>query len=369
MNNTIKVEKTAQNIEKDSRNNNFSMIRLAATVFVFAGHMGVLRGAQPPLFGSFSLHELGVGMLFLISGYLITMSWLSDSDPICYGIRRFFRLWPPFTVMILIMIFAAGPLLSNLGIQGYFQSGYKAYLHNLRFFITYSLPGVFSGLPCPNTVNGALWTMPVEAFLYLLTPVLLIVFRVKSRSRRSFYFMAAFTAASVAFDIYLRIFCSNAVVVFYGADCIAAYHLMVFYMIGILYTYREMKKYLNIQIGCAAMCLLLLFQFAAGPLQYLLLYIILPYFVFSFVFAVNPVFCKMERRMELSYGIYLYGFFFQQCIVSLNQRYEINLSYLEAFVLSALPTLAAAVLSYFLVEKPAQRFSRCLIRKRKTDNM
>ena len=138
------------------RKNNFTMVRLVATVFVFAGHMGVLLGGQAPLLGGYGLHELGVAMLFLISGYLITMSWLSDPDPLRYGIRRFFRLWPPFAVMVLIMVFLAGPLLSDLGVSGYFKSGYQAYLQNLRLFIVYYQPGVFSGLPLPNTTNGSL---------------------------------------------------------------------------------------------------------------------------------------------------------------------------------------------------------------------
>lgn len=343
--------------------NNFTMVRLAATIFVFAGHMGVLLGMQPPLFGSFPVHELGVAILFLISGYLITMSWLSDPHPIWYGIRRFFRLWPPFAVMILIMVFIAGPLLSDLGIRGYFQSGYKTYLLNLRFFIVYTQPGVFSTLPYANTTNGSLWTMPVEAFLYILTPFLLTVLRVKYRSRKSFCITAVLTVLCVGLDLYLRIGRPDARVVFYGTDWIAAYHLAVFYMIGILYTYQEVKTHLNLQIGCGAMCLLLIAQFSAGWLQYTLLYLILPYAVFSFVFVEKPVFSGLERIPEISYGIYLYGFFFQQLVISLGQRYGINLSYSEALVLCGILTVAAAVLSCFLVERPALHFSRWLTRK------
>lgn len=347
------------------RKNNFTMVRLVATVFVFAGHMGVLLGGQAPLLGGYGLHELGVAMLFLISGYLITMSWLSDPDPLRYGIRRFFRLWPPFAVMVLIMVFLAGPLLSDLGVSGYFKSGYQAYLQNLRLFIVYYQPRVFSGLPLPNTTNGSLWTMPVEAFLYLSTPFLLTALRVKTRSARSFYATAVLTAAAVGFDLYLRCFCPDARAVFYGTDLVAAYHLIVFYLIGIFYTYGEARKMLNLQIGSAALCVLLLFQFSAPFLQYLLLYLAFPYIVFSFVFAPAPVFCGMDRKMELSYGIYLYGFFFQQLIVSLNLNRGWNLSYLEALLLSAIPTLAASVLSYYLVERPALRLGRRLAGKLK----
>ena len=40
--------------------------------------------------GSFPLHEIGVAVLFTISGYLITKSWLSDPHPIRFAVRRFF---------------------------------------------------------------------------------------------------------------------------------------------------------------------------------------------------------------------------------------------------------------------------------------
>lgn len=349
--------------ENRRKNNNFTMVRLIATLFVFAGHMGVLLGIQPPLLGGFPVHELGVGLLFLISGYLITVSWLSDPTPVHYGIRRFFRLWPPFAVMILLMTFATGPLLSGLGAEGYFQESYKSYLLNLRFFIVYSQPGVFSELPYPNVTNGSLWTMPVEAFLYLLTPFLLTVLRVKYRSRKSFCFTAALTAVCVGVDLYLRVFDPGARLIFYGTDWIAAYHLAVFYMIGILYTYQEMQNRLNLQVGCGAMCLLLISQSFGTGAQYVLLYLILPYAVFSFVFAPKPAFGRLERMPEISYGIYLYGFFFQQLTIAFGRQHGINLSYLQALILSLIPTVAAALLSCFLVERPAMRFGRWLIRK------
>ena len=93
------------------------------------------------------------------------------------------------------------------------------------------------------------------------------------------------------------------------------------------------------------------------------MYLILPYAVFSFVFAPGPVFSRMGRRAEPSYGIYLYGFFFQQLVVWLQKKYGINLSYLQALIVSLVPTLAAAYLSYFLIEMPMMRFSRFLIKK------
>lgn len=363
MSNETENSRVAKKSRGGSRENNFTVVRLLATVFVFAGHMRMIMGGEAPYFCGFGLHELGVSVLFLISGYLITKSWLSDPDPLCYGIRRFFRLWPPFAVMILIMVFIAGPLVSDLGVQGYFGSWFQTYLLNLRFYIVYAQPGVFSDLPLAFNSNGSLWTMPVEAALYVLTPLLLTVFRVRSKQEASFYPMAVFAVIVCGFELCIRIFWPDVMVVFYGTNLVAAYHLVVFYVIGMLFTYDRVRRYLNIQAGCVAMILLLVFQASSEPLRYLLLYLCFPYFIFSLVFAPKPAFCRMGRRLEPSYGIYLYGFFFQQLAVSLQQHSGVSLGYTVTLLLSALPAVAAAALSYYLVEQPALGLGRFLIRK------
>lgn len=361
----VTPEIKGQNSLAGKRDNNFAIVRLMAAVFVFFGHMGKIVGGTPPLLGSLGLQEYGVGALFLISGYLITKSWLSDSHPLRYAIRRFFRLWPPFAVMVVLIMFVAGPLLSELGVEGYFQSEYHVFLLNLRFFIIYSLPGVFTNIPLSDTMNGSMWTMPVEAALYVLTPIFLTIFRVKYRSKTSFYSMSVLTAAALGFDVYLRAFHSGERVVFYATELISAYHLIVLYLIGILFTYEEIRKLLNIQVGCMAMCLLLFVQYSAGPIQYLVMYIVFPYFIFSLIFTKNPAFSFLDNKMELSYGIYLYGFFFQQLMVYFQGLYGWNFSFMGLLILSAIPTVIASILSYYFVEKPCMRFSSYLVKKLK----
>ena len=365
MNDTIVKAAAIEKSSRGLRNNNFNMVRFVATMFVFAGHMGVILGIQPPILSGFSLHELGVMMLFLIGGYLITQSWLLDPNPLRYAIRRFFRLWPPFAVFVLLAVFVAGPLISDLGVQGYFHSNFLAYLRNLRFFISYSQPGVFTNVPAANTTNGSLWTMPVEAFVYILTPLLLTLCRVKNRSKTSFRCMTVVTGITILFDYYLRIFWADKTVVVYGTELISAFHLIVMYIIGIYFTYDEVKKYLNLQLGCLVMCLLLFCQVLTGPTQHLVLCIVFPYFIFSFALMRQPLFGAFGKKVDLSYGIFLYGFFFQQLTVSLMLKYGINTGYLKTFAVSLIPTAAAAYFSYYLVEKPVMNLGHLLIRKLK----
>ena len=347
-----------------SRNNNFPAVRLLGAVFVFGGHMGEIMGTDPPLFGRIPLQEIGVALLFLVSGYLVTKSWLSDPNLLRFGIRRFLRLWPPFAVVVLLMAFVAGPLLSELGIVGYFQHGGVVwYLRNLRFLIVYNLPGVFTHIPIPNSMNGSFWTMPVEAALYVVTPVLLTLLRVKGKGERTFPAAVALAAAAVGFDFYLRLFHTGDRVLFYGTDWISAYHLVVFYLMGLLYTYEKMRRLLNLQAGCALMCIIPFSLVTPAPFQYLVMQLVLPYAVLSFVFTAKPIFHALDRKMELSYGIYLYGFFFQQLVAYFRGLYSLPLTYMQGLLISAVPTLLAAVLSFYLVEKPMMRLSRAVIRR------
>ena len=87
----------------------------------------------------------------------------------------------------------------------------------------------------------------------------------------------------------------------------------------------------------------------------------LVYFVFSFALAQEPVFQGYGRKMDLSYGIFLYGFFFQQLTMQYIRRNGMNLGFMSILIISILPTLLAAFLSYYLVEKPVQQITRRLI--------
>jgi len=387
---------SAQQPVQDPRDNNFNIIRLIASIFVFAGHMEMIRSGSPLLFGIHSVHEMGVWILFLVSGYLITKSWLSDPHPLHYAIRRFFRLCPPFAVMVLIMVFIAGPLVSELGVKGYFQSWFHLYLMNLWFYIVYAQPGVFTNMIQAYVTNGSLWTMPVEAFAYIITPLLACLYGLRkkksfsvltvastssdsassedhstslssytgSKSKdRSFHIAAAVTIAAVAFDLYLRVFQADLVIVFFGTKLIPAYHLITMYIIGMFFTFEQTRKYLNLQVACIGMCILIVFESSGVFLQYLLLLIILPYFVFSLAFAPNAIFRNYGKRFEPSYGIFLYGYFFQQLVVSFQNKCGVTLSYTVTLILSAIPTLIAAALSYYLIEKPTQRLSKRLLKR------
>lgn len=108
-----------------------------------------------------SLGWTGVPIFFVVSGFCIHLSFMRKPDWHDFFIRRFFRIYPPYFFAVILFalvlpwshisygLFGIGQLLSHLLL-----------IHNFdnRFFWG---------------INPSLWSIAVEAQLYLLYPVLL----------------------------------------------------------------------------------------------------------------------------------------------------------------------------------------------------
>ena len=349
---------------KPRRENNFNIIRLVAALFVMGGHMGYIAGTPVPAFAGVQVHTIGVSIFFIIGGYLIAKSWQSDPHPARYALKRFVRIWPPLAVFVLLMTYVAGPLLSELGRDGYFQSWYASFLSNLRFYIVFALPGVFSDLPYPNAVNGSLWTIPVEVALYVLCPLILCLVGLLRREKAR-HLLLVFLAAAAVLAEALRLIFTPGPMIFYATSWSSAWPLIAYFLVGMVYTIPAVQKLLHLQWAVLFLLIMGCVSFSA-PVQTALLYLVLPYFIFSFAFTSQPVFSRVSSKYELSYGIYLYGFFFQQLAVWCSVRYQWALTHMELFILSLFPTLLAAWLSCVLVERPLQQLvSRLLASSQK----
>lgn len=351
---------TVPNIQSRSvtRQNNFNLIRLVGAFLVMIGHMGPIMGIQTPVMGK-DLHGIGVEILFLIGGYLITESWMHDPNPLRYSIRRFLRLWPPFAVMTLIMTFLAGPLLSNLGVDGYYGSWWSEYLKNLRFYIIYAQPGVFTDAPIPYVTNGSLWTMPVELVLYIITPIFIELFRIR-KIKNSGLLSVLGILILISIGAWLESQ-DDLHWIFYATDWAAALRLGIFYFIGMLCTLKPIKKIFDLQWTPIAFLAIILVNHETRIAQYLVMVIALPYLVFSLALVPNPKFFRIGTKHELSYGVYLYGFFFQQLVLFLQNKFGQNWGFAWTLIVSLCLTIVTAWLNSVLIEKPIQKLSRKLM--------
>ena len=367
----IEGNKMQQGVVENNRENNFNIIRLLAAFMVISGHMGHIMGTGRPVLMGQEVHTLGVKIFFLIGGYLITKSYESDHSIVKYAIKRFFRIWPPLVVSVLITALFIAPFFSTYSISDYYKDPLLVYhcVRNIMLYPIFALPGVYTNNPLPNTVNGSLWSLPVEVMMYVWVPIIvLIVFGKKEKI--NFILMLFITAISCVMQIMHVLYFQNVHLIIYGSDLAQAMDLIPFYLIGMLFTFKYLKKYLNIQV---AVLLLIICSSITVPFEYgyLLTYTVFPYIVFSIAFAKNPFFGSKipTRKWEISYGLFLFGFPIQQSVESLVIENNIQLDFIVELLISLSLTVVLAFLLHNFIEENVVRLSKVLINKIKVEKV
>ena len=163
--------------------NNIDFLRLLAAIGVVFGHAFAFAGAGDDpvtrLLGSFSIpyleaiHGISVWFLFYISGNLVSASYAHRESLKDYALSRFLRIYPGLFVVITASVLACA-FITTLPLSEYFtdKQTWKYFTRNiLGFSIKYELPGVFQDNPL-KSVNGSLWTIPLELRLYIVVAVL-----------------------------------------------------------------------------------------------------------------------------------------------------------------------------------------------------
>ncbi len=159
--------------------NNFDLLRLLFAATVCLVHAYQLSGFQQlAAITRFLSSDVAVKAFFVVSGFLIFMSYERSTSLASYAGKRIRRIYPAyFAVVMLCAIGLAAVSTKSMG--EYFSPAWLKYVSaNLAFlnFLQPTLPGVFDANRLA-AVNGALWTLKIEVMFYLSVPLFVWLFR------------------------------------------------------------------------------------------------------------------------------------------------------------------------------------------------
>ncbi len=332
-----------------SRANNFDSLRLVFAVLVIFSHafpLGRGSNATEPLYalshGQTTFGELSVWGFFVISGFLITQSWLRSPNTFKFLKRRVGRIYPAFIVLSLLTAVVIIPVAVRTHI--YTNFSIRDFLIN-----TLRLQGLESSSAFPenfsHTVNGSLWSIPYEFWCYLG-----VLFLGISRLLQRRNFVLGFFFLVVGWHLYVDVSGYNPggriLGQIFGYPRFWAI-VLPFFLAGMLFKLFGGHHLIRRPFVLLSLVLLIASYFVphgvviAMPIcgSYLVL-------ALAYVSKLNSL--NLGRYGDFSYGVYLYAFPVEQLVVMSAGG---HMSPAALFATATPITLVVGALSWFIVEK------------------
>ncbi|QIL81735.1 acyltransferase [Diaphorobacter sp. HDW4A] len=322
--------------------NNFDFVRILASCMVlYSHHFALYNLPATGIFGMYTWGGLAVLIFFTISGYLVTQSWLSDPHIGRFFLRRFLRIWPALTLVVLASVLILGSQLTTLATTDYFNSPETwSYLRNILLDVQFSLPGVFQTNPFMASVNGSLWTIPYEVTCYILLGIVGFLGGLKTRRRML-----------IIATLYLIWYVASTLIKYPGQIKATREFVAYFLLGGALFASREVWIAHRKIIFFALLASSTLLAAVGYPLIATLVF--LPFATIAFATLSTPAIKRFGRYGDPSYGIYLFAFPIQQTIIQFTYK---QLSIYESMLLALLITTVFAFASWHLLEKQFIKF-------------
>lgn len=321
--------------------NNFNAMRLFAAWLVIYGHAWAITGSRGSDLVAQLTHykfagAVAVDIFFVISGFLISAS-LERNSVGSYLASRALRILPGLAACTVVTALVLGPWVST-------TPGYLHRLEPWRYVALntslwkneFWLPGVFETLP-QTAVNGSLWTLPIEARLYLALLVAGIAGVLTPRRYTPLWALAVVGAGA-----YVWLHRPMPPTLLHAIWC------MVFFITGTLLWVNRHRVRLSIPL---LSLLLLACAIGRGHPWFQLAYFATLSYATMLVAWVPRL--PMIRHTDLSYGLYLYGWPAAQLVQMTSPGAP-----LHNMVYATLLALALAIASWFLVERPALKLKK-----------
>jgi peptidoglycan/LPS O-acetylase OafA/YrhL len=325
--------------------NNLNFLRLFAAFLVLYGHSYIFLGLKEPLFLSWlPLGPLGVYIFFSISGYLVAQSWNNDPDLFRFFLRRVLRIFPGLIFCVVFVAFVLGAVVTTLPIYDYISHpDTRGYLNTIFLYIHHYLPGVFKTNAYPGAVNGSLWSLPIEFFMYIL----LVFFAFFKPNKWFFLGLAILSALFTQFFAWQ----TDQMYIFYAQDMRQVLICGSYFWIGAVIYFFELKKYFTLTVAVLAISSLICLSISPLLSRFFAM-VLIPVAALSFGLSYSSWLNKITKHGDYSYGIYIYAFPIQQTIVHYYPQIGLGFYLLSCTIF----TLLFGALSWHLIEKPSLNF-------------
>ena len=198
----------------DAKNNSFTLISIIMSLLVIYLHCYPLfygiNSAKQDIFKRFtnlSLGEVVVGAFFAISGFMIVTSLQRSKNVLEYLKKRFVKIFPPMIFCLLVCALVISPILSEIPKFDFLKnvSLYKHYIFDNIFLwknTVYNIADVFIRNPYPSVINGSLWTIKHQFFMYLLIIVINAIILKKKPSIFKYIYLVILILTMISFTGY-----------------------------------------------------------------------------------------------------------------------------------------------------------------------
>lgn len=350
------MQTVEQSLQKGA--NNLDLARLLLAAMVIYGHSFSVTPSPDQgvdliwALTGYNAGDLAIKGFFCISGLLVTNSLIVKSSPIDFVVARAFRILPALIVVTIVVALVIGPAISTESPAAYF-SNWQTWDHIWKqatlqtwgqTIEVYSLPGVFVGNPVGTAVNAPLWSIAAETYCYALLLVLALCVGTSRIAITTIF-------AMILLDTLLP---EKVIFRWLPQDVTDFAALPVCFAFGsLLAAWKSSAKITPLVIfGLIGV----MYLFGASPLSKTVGYAVV--FLALFWLCCRPWALKAIPRVDISYGLYLWGWPIQQVFA----HFFPGANHYVAVVACISMAAVMGYLSAVVVEAKARAWGRSLTR-------